>query len=271
MSEQLKQCTAKEKCINSLGCWLPATAEYFHRDKKKSDGLCSRCRECVNQWHRDYTKSNPEKFKAARQANAEKYPGRQKEHVRRYKEKRKREGLSAHNPIDKEKSRAYSRKYYAAHREQEIQRSRERQLRNPELARQRAAKWKRKHPEFSRLKDIRRRARKRGLPDDFTAADWSRCLDYFHGCCAACSRPLRDLFGTHTASADHWIPLVSPDCPGTIPVNIVPLCHGVNGCNNHKSNKNPNQWLIEQFGKRRAREILKRIETYFEWVKQFED
>lgn len=30
----------------------------------------------------------------------------------------------------------------------------------------------------------------------------------------------------------------------------------------------PELWLIEQFGKRKATEILARIQAYFEWVKQ---
>lgn len=115
----------------------------------------------------------------------------------------------------------------------------------------------------------KRRSIKRGLPTKFTALDWQRAIEYFNGCCAVCGRPLRDLFGSHTESMDHWIPLSSPNCPGTIPENIVPLCHGLGGCNNSKRDKAASVWLTERFGKRGAREVLKRIETYFEWVKQF--
>lgn len=112
------------------------------------------------------------------------------------------------------------------------------------------------------------KSRKLSLPDKFTVEDWQRVLDYFHGCCAVCGRQLNDLFGEHTAAMDHWIPLSSPDCPGTIPTNIVPLCHGITGCNNSKGNKDPEKWLQEQFGKRKAHEILHNVETYFESVKK---
>lgn len=37
----LKQCSRKEKCVNPLGSWLPATLEYFER---RGDGLRGTCR-----------------------------------------------------------------------------------------------------------------------------------------------------------------------------------------------------------------------------------
>jgi hypothetical protein len=38
-------------------------------------------------------------------------------------------------------------------------------------------------------------------------------------------------------------------------------------CNNIKRDRMPEDWLIERYGREKAREILKRIEAYFEWVK----
>lgn len=66
---------------------------------------------------------------------------------------------------------------------------------------------------------------------------------------------------------DHFIALTDtrPNNPGTVPTNIVPSC-GI--CNDSKGNKNAAEWLIAKFGKRRAYAILKRIEIYFEWVKE---
>lgn len=111
----------------------------------------------------------------------------------------------------------------------------------------------------------RRMARKRALPDTLTAEQWKRCLDYLGHQCAVCGR-MPGLW--HTLAMDHWIPLSSPDCPGTIATNIVPLCHGDGGCNEMKAARLPEEWLIEKFGKRKGRQILKRIEQYFEWVKE---
>jgi hypothetical protein len=69
---------------------------------------------------------------------------------------------------------------------------------------------------------------------------------------------------------DHWIALSDPrpDNPGTVPTNIVPLCHGIGGCNNRKSNRDPVEFLETEFGVRRARQILTRINAYFAWVKE---
>ncbi len=106
-------------------------------------------------------------------------------------------------------------------------------------------------------------ARKRDLPNTFTSQDWHVALDYWNYRCAICERP-RGLW--HTLAADHWVPLTSPNCPGTLPTNIVPLCHGADGCNNSKGAKNPEVWLQKKLGKRRAGQKLAQIESYFDWV-----
>lgn len=107
----------------------------------------------------------------------------------------------------------------------------------------------------------RREARKKGLPDQISAADWKRALDHFEHRCAVCGRP-PGLW--HTLAMDHWIPLANPSCPGTIPQNIVPLCHGLGGCNNLKGKQDPQTWLVKQYGVKKAEKIMARIKTYFD-------
>lgn len=125
------------------------------------------------------------------------------------------------------------------------------------------AGWIKDHPEYNRARVSRRRARKIGLPDTWTDNDEQRCLEYFDHKCAVCGRP-RGLF--HTLAMDHWIPLDSPNCPGTIPTNMIPLCHGRGGCNNSKGKKMPHEWLVTKFGERKAKQIEKRIIDYFESI-----
>jgi hypothetical protein len=48
---------------------------------------------------------------------------------------------------------------------------------------------------------------------------------------------------------------------------MIPLCHGNGGCNNKKGRKDPGHWLVEQFGTRKAAQILKKIEAYFAVVR----
>lgn len=119
------------------------------------------------------------------------------------------------------------------------------------------------HPVKMLIHQHRYRARLLGLPDSFTEADWRLALDYFEGCCAVCGRQ-SGLW--HVVGVDHWIPLALTDCPGTVPSNIIPLCHGIDGCNNSKRNKRPEHWLTEKFGRRKAAQIATRIEAYFKTV-----
>ena len=128
--------------------------------------------------------------------------------------------------------------------------------------------WSKSNPKKVMGYERRRRTLKSVLAYDFTLDDESRALDYWNGRCAVCDRPLIDLFGEHYAAMDHWIALSDPrpDNPGTVPTNMIPLCHGVGGCNNKKGNRDPVEWLIAEFGKRKSMKILERIETYFEWA-----
>lgn len=139
---------------------------------------------------------------------------------------------------------------------------------NPEKRKQMNKRWAENNPEKRRLNTIRYRTRKRNLKHSFTETDWIRALDYFNHCCAICGRQLNNLFGNFTVAKDHWIPMDSPNCPGTIPTNIVPLCHQENGCNNKKKNYEPTEWLEREFGKQKAAQINRRIQTYFEWVRE---
>jgi len=119
-------------------------------------------------------------------------------------------------------------------------------------------------PEKSRISTDRRVRRLESLDNTFTQNEWLFALEYFHGCCAVCGRQLNDLMGTHTASADHWYPLSKGGA--TTALNIVPLCHGLDGCNNKKHANDPVKWLTKEFGKRKAGKILKRIQDYFNVV-----
>jgi hypothetical protein len=128
-----------------------------------------------------------------------------------------------------------------------------------------------KHPEkqgiYSKTQQIKRRAFERHLPSAFTPHDWERCLSYWNNSCAVCGRP-RGLW--HTIAADHWIALSDPrpNNPGTVPTNIIPLCHGIDGCNNSKHDNDATEWLTRKYGRRKAKKILERIQKYFDSLKE---
>lgn len=168
----------------------------------------------------------------------------------------------------KEQKREYSKKYRAINGEKLNAKSREWSKKNPERASQRTLKYKREYPERNTIRENNRRARKLSLPYTFTENDWQIALQYFGNKCAVCNKP-PGLW--HKIVMDHWIPIVSPECPGTTPMNIIPLCHGVGGCNNTKHDKNPIEWLTQKLGKRKAKKKLDEIQAYFEWIRNQHD
>lgn len=211
----------------------PSTAEYFYRKKKRPDGLGVWCKACCSASGKQWYKANRDRVIASSKAWQEANRERKSETYRVWKE------------ANQDALRDYHRNYRIANRDTLQERRRARYKTNPDLF------FAGKHRRF---------ARKRSLPGAFTAEDWQIALDHFGGCCAVCGRP-PGLW--HTIAADHWIPLNAVDCPGTVPWNMVPLCHGIGGCNNSKADRNAAEWLIAKFGKRKGLAIQRRIETFF--------
>lgn len=215
---------------------FPATTEYFHPRHDSPDGLRNNCRVCQNAKSKKYHQGNIDAIheydRAYYQANHERLLEKQ----RRYEER------------NRDRARERSKQY---------------RLKNPSKYKD----WIASNPTRARAYKTRRGARKQGLPDNFTSTDWQFALDYFKGCCAVCGRPPGFW---HILAADHWIPLIDPDCPGTIPINIVPLCHGNGGCNNRKNAQLPEQWVITTFGKREGKAILLRVAEFFTHVRQLD-
>jgi hypothetical protein len=244
MNEQpLKRCSV-------CGAMLPATAEYFTRDRSNKDGLRTQCKPCYRAKQRRWYEEDAERYHSYARKYYAQSPEKVKKRVREWErtdlgKARHREYRQKNAP----KLSAYFREHYRKNRDARIRQ---------------ASDWIRQNPERRRVILQRREARKHSLPDAMTGQDWQYALAYFSHRCAVCGRPI-GLW--HTLAADHWIPLSNPRCPGTVPTNIVPLCHGQGGCNNSKNDRDPEEWLVEKFGKRRAHQILSRIQAYFASLK----
>lgn len=267
----LRRCT---QCGESK----PATTEHFYVDRSNKAGLTPQCIACR---------------KAAWAAKADVRNSRARQKWADNREAintRKRELHAANREARNERSRLWkaanrekvnqaNREWHAKNREEIAAKARAKREADPQQAKDRANRWYAKHrdTELPRRRELRlanltasrqagvvkqqaREARKAEIPSSFSAEQWQSALDYFSGCCAACGRS-PGLF--HTLAMDHWIPLSSPICPGHIATNIVPLCHGLDGCNNSKSSADGTQWAIEKFGKRKGTEIVTRILAYF--------
>lgn len=220
-----------QKC-SKCGIEYPLSPQWFHRAKTCKNGFRGDCKSCVFKYQesiREHLLEYGRQYRRTHKTQIREYQNLWRK--RNPERKRKYE-------TDKEKRRLWSRK------------------------------WERENRHRRNARYHVYRARQLKLPNTWTEQNWRDALDYFNGCCAVCGRQLRDLFGTHKPAADHWISLSDkrPDNPGTVPHNIVPLCHGENGCNNKKREMNAKDFLVKFFGKRKAKEILARIEAYFQWV-----
>ncbi len=293
----------QKRCSKCKQC-KPATSDFFAPDMRKTDGFQSICRVCqreaafhfyyenqdtlleikrqfyaenrqlMQERNKHWYEANKEKAQATRRQYRLKYPDKYRAQKHRWYEAnrdRVRENTKKWREANRDRIRESVRRWYESHP------GRARELRqqwlesNLEKYREYKRTYTKEHPEIFRANRQRRRARRRGLPEDFTGADWERALDYFDRRCVICGRvPDEETI----IAADHWIALSDPrpDNPGTVPWNIVPLCHclkgGRNGCNNSKRNSDPFQWLVRKLGEEKAREKLAEIEAYFEWVRQ---
>lgn len=228
--------TIPQKRCTKCGETFPATASHFNRDKRRLDGLRSDCKACQHA----YYVANREHFHAV---NRE------------------------HRAKNHERIIAYKREYNAANREAINEQKRVYHARNRDRINAKKREYLAANPHIMRAQNNSRRARKRRFCSDFTAEQQLFAIEYWNNCCAYCGRQFYDLFGERVLAFDHFIPLSNQDCPGTTASNMLPACHGVDSCNLHKNARDPEEWLVSQFGKRKARAILGRIETYFEVLK----
>lgn len=241
MSEQLlKRCSRGDNCVHPMGCWQPATPEFFPTTKRIKSGLCPWCKACTKSYNKEYRSRSDAKIA-------------QRERLRKWR-------------VDnRERDRATARARYAKNPLRQLQSNHLWTENHREQHRSLNREWFRIHRHKAQVYHSRRRARELDLPNQFAIADWDRAIGYFNHRCAVCGRSPDE---QTTLAADHWIPLASPECPGTLPTNIVPLCHGVGGCNNSKHDQPPKAWLERRYGSAMAQEIIERVEAYFAWVKE---
>lgn len=236
-------------------------------------------KERISEQNREYREKNKDRIAASQKRYYEENRELHNERTRQYYQKN-RARIYAKNREYKERNkewyREYDREYRIKNKERIYEQKKQWVKKNRDginashrafyrLNRAKIAQWQREYakayPEKKVIREARRRARKRQLPSTFTAQDWQFCIEYFNYTCAVCGCQLRDMFGNIEPHADHWIPLANPDCPGTVPRNMVCLC---NSCNLSKGAKLPEKWLTEGYGAKKAKQILQRIQNYFE-------
>lgn len=259
-----------QKRCSSCQEYYPLTE--FYKDSHKKDGLNSQCKGCRKVVRRS-SYSNNRETELARMAvwqaqNPDKVRQNNRNSYHRHKARINEASREryANDPEYQLKTNEKNKKSSAKRKEKQRQYHYEWRQRNREHVNAYSRKQTKKglRREHTRRCKAVRRATERLLTNDLTSMQWETCLEHWNHSCAVCGRPV-GLW--HTLAMDHWIALADPDCPGTTVTNILPLCHGTEGCNNSKSNLKANQWLVRKFGKVKAVKISKRIEEYFNSLK----
>lgn len=254
-SISLKQCSRKDDCVNPLGSWLPATTEYFHRNKATDDEL-HRCCKCCRQIEslqryvthkteikasaKKYTEEHSEERKVYQaiyyQANRSRVDAVTRSWVELHPERRKQITLASyHKNKDKPRNKCY-RQAYERQRPKRLQKQSKRannwRKENPEKARARDRRMYLKHRERYIAKAHRRRISELTAQGAHTASDLKLLYQSQKGLCWWCSKPVAQKY-----HVDHRIPLSRG---GTnAPEN---LCIACPSCNLSKGAKLPQEW-----------------------------
>jgi hypothetical protein len=224
-----------------------------NREKHRARGkrYYQECRETILARQADHAEERNAKKRTDRLAHPEETRQRDRQNYLKNREKKLAQKAiyrESHKEQDKawrkknrKKLLAYNEKYREEHHEQ----IRARQLDNYHS---------------NKLSIEKHRSKKAQLPDNFTKEQYFFMLQYWNYACAVCGR--EEGF-EWTISMDHWIPISSEQCPGTVAWNIVPLCCGLKGCNNSKHKKDGIIWLKQNYSLYKSKKILRSIEAYF--------
>jgi 5-methylcytosine-specific restriction endonuclease McrA len=165
----------------------------------------------------------------------------------RFREYRAKDG-------EAEKRRTYRKQRRARNRDREINRAKEWRKNNPDKVKA----YEKQYRPTGMINLLCGRARKLGFAANFTLEDWQICTAYWQLTCAYCEKAA-------AKEADHFISLKCPDCPGTVPTNILPTCKA---CNVSKSDDSADAWLTKKFGAEYAIRKLSQIHDYFDSVEE---
>ena len=157
----------KFKICKSCKRKLPATTEYFHKDRKY---LKSECKECRAKNRRDRT----EKGYDSKGAWKRRYYGDKHDEILEYKRK-------------------YNRKYYADHRKKILEQRKNNRLKATIKQKENASNRYKKYLYSKAAEEI-------GVKSDFSVNDWNNCKKYFDNKCAYCGKDTKNL------CQDHLIP-----------------------------------------------------------------
>lgn len=216
----LKQCSKKDKCINPLGSWLPATAEYFYATKGNKLGLVASCICCWKAYKAQQYQAHCDEVRVRHreyyQQNAKNICNRVKVYTAQHYEERKEYG-QRYREANREQLRVKHREYEAEHRHQAVQR---------------VKKMRQADPEYHRAHNRARRAKAQSSLGRHTSKGIRLLLSSQKGLCWYCGKHVGNKY-----HVDHRIPLARGG--SNEPENLCITCPA---CNLSKGAKLPHEW-----------------------------
>lgn len=207
---------------------LPATAEYFHRDKSKKDGLTSCCKLCVKVHKKRWYDANHDHAIAySKQWVADNY-----EHV-----------LMMHREWGKQnpqKKKQYNDNWKANNREKHLASRRRRYVLHAETRRLEVADWRKQNPDKVRIQFKVRQSRKRSAEGTHSPTDFMQIYHEQNERCAYCGISI-SLEIKGDIHVDHIIPLSGGG--SNWPENLALTCAY---CNLSKGNKSLHEWMLSR-------------------------
>ena len=169
---------------------LPATPDYFSRDKSKRDGLTSACKTCARlRRHKWYSRNRQYAIDYSKQWSSEHY-----DRVLAYN----REWRKA----NREKIYRYNENWKRNHRSAHLSSRRRRYILHADARCQEARKWRRANPDKVRIQWKVRQSRLRSAIGNHTPQDIRDLYEEQEGRCAYCGITLHNEY-----HVDHTIPI----------------------------------------------------------------
>lgn len=232
----------KIKACTKCGKVLPATNEFFVKNKEGKYGLHSQCKKCQAKYYEE----NAEKFKK----NSRQYYRENKHHKKEYQKQFYKE--------NKEHYKEYNQQYHEENRERILEYNRQWHQENKESQKEYRKKYRIENMELGRLLTQKRRMRKKKLPATLSLKQWNKIKEDFNDSCAYCGMTEKEHlkeFSEHLHQ-DHFIPLSKGG--GYTQNNIIPACKS---CNTSKKDKDFFEWYptYEHYSKKREKKILEHL------------
>lgn len=221
--------------------------ENFAKSIRSKDGFANICKTCKREYDKKYREKNKKKIADSRVKYHEKNREKLLLKSKKWRDENK-DYLQQFRAENREDIKRRNKEYWAKNKEDEkIRIKKWRQENADHIKRYRkinrdrdkeaARKWYRteRGRSLSITRTNQRRAKIKKLRNDFTAKQWSECLNHFEYNCAYCGKHYELL------EQEHFVP-VSKNGHFT-KSNIVPACKS---CNTSKSNKSFFDWYPKQ-------------------------